>query len=152
MKHKNGFVICVDTWAGDVNMRLAPEFQNYMQLKNGMPTLYHKFLARMKQHQLIDMVFPLVLPSIVASRFLSYVNWKFDVIYLDSAHELGETLVELILYYQLLRPGGIMFGDDTDWFPAVKHDVEMFAKYKGVELVMLTDVPGGQWLIQKPME
>jgi hypothetical protein len=37
---------------------------------------------------------------------------KFYLIYLDSAHEQGETLIELALYWNILQPGGVLFGDD----------------------------------------
>lgn len=114
-----------------------------------MPSLYKKFISRMKHHNLQDTVFPFTLPSIVAARAMANFNWIIDIIYVDSAHELGETVVELTLYYQLLRPGGLLMGDDWEGFPAVRHDVQMFADCKGLELVHLP-LLGGQWLIQKP--
>jgi len=48
-----------------------------------------------------------------------------QVIYLDSAHEKGETLLELHTAFRALSPGGVLFGDDTAW-PAVRHDVLAF--------------------------
>jgi hypothetical protein len=38
----------------------------------------------------------------------------------------GETRIELHLYFQLLRPGGLLMGDDYQDFPAVRADVDEF--------------------------
>ena len=45
--------------------------------------------------------FDLPLPSVLTARLLYLLGYRLDVIYLDSAHELGETLVELHLLYQV---------------------------------------------------
>ena len=50
-----------------------------------------------------------------------------DVIYLDSAHEVEETLIEVKLAYSVLKPYGILFGDDWAW-DGVRHDVVKFAR------------------------
>ena len=39
-------------------------------------------------------------------------KYRPDVIYLDSAHLRDETLLELVLAWRVLAPGGILFGDD----------------------------------------
>lgn len=139
------FVLCIDTWLGDVNMRLNPVFDKFIRLRNGKPQLYDIFMSNVMANNLQDVIFPLTLPSIVAARLVGHLNWKVDVIYIDSAHEVGETLVELILYYQLLRPGGVLLGDDYTSFPGVKHDVDMFAAYLGVKPV----VKDNQWFLVK---
>ena len=51
------------------------------------------------------------------------------MIYLDSAHEQGETLIELALYWNILQPGGILFGDDWSWM-TVRCDVKKFVYAK----------------------
>jgi len=50
-----------------------------------------------------------------------------QVIYLDIAHEEHETLIELQLAWDILSPGGVLFGDDWNW-DAVRDDVTKFAK------------------------
>ena len=49
-----------------------------------------------------------------------------DVIYLDSAHEPDETFLELTSCWDLLRPGGVLLGDDWGW-EAISADVTRFA-------------------------
>lgn len=124
-------VLCVDTWLGDINMRSAQSFRKFMRLKGGNPTLYHTFMNRVISHNQTDVTFPFVTTSLLAARTISVFNWIVDIVFIDSAHEIGETLSELLLYFQLLRPGGLMIGDDYRDFPAVKHDVDLFVKMKG---------------------
>lgn len=49
------------------------------------------------------------------------------------------------LFWTVLRPGGVLFGDDYGW-TQVKHDVDKFVRKFNVELVL----HGGTWHIQKP--
>jgi len=60
---------------------------------------------------------------------LAVLKYKIDIVYLDSAHEAGETFMELNLYYDLLKKGGVIFGDDYKVFPAVRKDVDLFSKF-----------------------
>lgn len=62
------------------------------------------------------------------------LEYNVDAIYLDSAHEYGETFLELMMYWEVLKPGGVLFGDDYHGFPAVKHDVDLFVTMKGLNL------------------
>jgi hypothetical protein len=126
-------------------MRLAPSFDSFIY-QDGRPTIYQTFMGRMVAEGLQEDVYPLPFPSTVAARYLSLLNWQIDLIYVDSAHEAGETLVELIMYYQLLRPGGLLMGDDYNMFPAVKRDVDTFCQFKGVTVFLFDE----QWVVMKP--
>jgi len=144
---RTGIVLCVDTWQGDVNMRLGSQFQNFMSLQHGHPTVYDVFLQRVLFHNLTEHIFPLAMPSLTAARLLAVTNWVIDVIYVDSSHEQGETLIELHMYFSLLRPGGILLGDDWTVFPAVRHDVSLFAKCVNRTVSLIAD---NVWMLTKP--
>merc|ERR1719510_1146260 len=63
------------------------------------------------------MILPLPATSVVALRLAAVLAQRGtvpapQVIYLDSAHEEGEVLLELGLAWLALAPGGIVFGDD----------------------------------------
>merc|ERR1712048_856774 len=79
-----------------------------------------------------DIVLPLRVTSVIGMRLLrrlereGRVNALPQVIYLDSAHEQGETLLEVQEAWQLLAAPGILFGDDWSW-PGVRADVTAFA-------------------------
>ena len=89
---------------------------------------------------LSETVLPLTMSSTAAARLLDMMQWTIDVIYVDTAHEQGDTLVELHYYYSLLRPGGLLLGDDYEWFPSVNHDVDVFARCVNASVVLLGDI------------
>mmetsp|Transcript_46127 Transcript_46127/g.93007 ORF Transcript_46127/g.93007 Transcript_46127/m.93007 type:complete len:386 (+) Transcript_46127:49-1206(+) len=143
-----GLCICVDTWLGDATMRKEPFYKAYMDLEHGFPKLNEIFLQRVLAEGMQDTIFPLQLPGTTAARMIYLLGYKVDVIYVDSAHERGDTLAELHLYWQLLRPGGLLLGDDYYGFPAVRHDVRAFATCNGVAIDTFY---GEQWLVRKPL-
>ena len=144
----NAMLVCIDTWQGDVNMRLGKNFQEFMSINHGTPRLYHKFLSRVVEFGMTNYIYPLPMTSIIGARILALTHWKIDMIYLDSAHEVGETFAELVLYFQLVRKGGLLMGDDYSGFPAVKHDVDLFVKLYG-DLLIFDLMDPSQWAIIK---
>lgn len=133
LKNKNipAIVICIDTWCGDINMWLKSNFSNIMNKRDGHPKLFESFISTVRRYTADDIVIPLQVSSVVAARMLEVLKYKVDMVYLDSAHEAGETFMELNLYYDLLRSGGVIFGDDYNIFPAVKKDVDLFSTFIG---------------------
>ena len=149
LRSSGGLMICVDTWLGDINMRMSSNFQEFMQLNNGDPVTYHHFMKSMIDAGNQKTVVPLRLPSIVAARTLRVTNYNIDAVYLDSAHEAGETFLEAAMYYDLLQPGGVIFGDDYHLFPAVKRDIDAFSKFVRSNLMFTSS--GKVWFIYKPV-
>jgi len=141
---KRGFdsssVVCVDPWTGDVNMwawnkgRTGPNHFNYLEMdKMGEPRIYETFLSNVHSEGQQDVIVPIRATSLVAMRLVARLHKEKrlpqlpDVIYLDSAHEKDETLMELRDARNILQPGGILFGDDWMW-EAVRGDVTTFAQ------------------------
>jgi hypothetical protein len=116
VKRNQGVLLCVDTWCGDVNMWLGKAFSSTMGKQDGNPDLYHHFMKRILANGLEDTVIPIRVSSVVAARMLKVLGYQIHFVYLDSAHEAGETFLEMNLFYDLLRPGGILLGDDFSWF------------------------------------
>lgn len=143
----DGILLCVDTWCGDINMWLLDFFDSVMNKSDGNPKIFDHFMNSMIDHKLTQKVIPLRISSIAGARMLKVLNYTIDFIYLDSAHEAGETFLELMLYHDLLKNNGILFGDDYYTFPAVKHDVDLFCNYFGYKLFFTGD--NDTWLIQK---
>lgn len=144
-KDEERLVICADTWQGATMMRLGSH-PKIFSMKHGFPNIGEVFLRRMLSEGLEKTIVPLAFPSIGTARLLYLLGYKLDLIYVDSAHELGETLVELHMFYQLLRPGGMLMGDDLSW-PAVHHDVSSFAACHNLSFSQF----GKQWFVQKPL-
>ncbi|PSC69003.1 histidine triad nucleotide-binding 3 [Micractinium conductrix] len=129
-----GTLLCIDSWTGDLNMVLHPDFVPAMARDaSGNPRIYERFMQEMVANQLTGTVVPLRLPSTTGARLLSTLQWTVDVLYLDSAHEFGETFLELTMWWEVLRPGGVMMGDDYVWH-SVKHDLDLFVKINGLTL------------------
>lgn len=147
VKRENGVLLCVDTFCGDINMWLMDNFASTMNKLDGNPKLYHLFMSNMMKNNLDNTVIPLRVSSIVGARMLKVLKYEIDFVYVDSAHEAGETFTELMLYHDLLKKNGIIFGDDYYGFPAVKYDVDLFCKYFNYTLTFTGD--SDTWMIQK---
>ena len=147
LKQNDGLLLCIDTWCGDINMWLMDGFHDTMNKNDGNPKIYDLFMLNMIKNNLNNNVIPLRVSSIVGARMLKVLNYEIDFVYLDSAHEAGETFMELMLYHDILKNNGILFGDDYYGFPAVKYDVDLFCKYYNYQLTFTGD--GDTWIIQK---
>jgi hypothetical protein len=125
-------LLCIDPFTGDVNMWCDEwGIRPWLMITDGAPRVYDQFMVNMIDHKRQYLVLPMVATSIVGFRSITRLQSqnklpKVDLIYLDSAHEEYETYVELNLAWDILRPGGFIFGDDWDW-PAVRSDVRKFA-------------------------
>jgi predicted O-methyltransferase YrrM len=169
-------ICCVDPFTGDVNTWLwekearARGEWRYLKLSAGRPTIYERFLANVRQAGHDDILVPLPATSLVAMRLIRVLvdegrlSRVPEVIYLDAAHEPGETLLELQNAWQLLNPGGVLFGDDWSW-PSVRGDVRTFARTVEAETGRMVAflrrfeesyldgnvfLYGGQWVLFKP--
>ena len=105
-------------------------------------------MRRVASEGLTEVLHPLPISAQAGARLLYLLGYRVDVVYLDTAHERGETLAEAHLYFQLLRPGGLLIGDDIDTqFEAVNQDIRIFAKCQNATLAKLGD--GFHWFIRK---
>ncbi|CAD7938693.1 unnamed protein product [Amoebophrya sp. A120] len=163
-------ILCIDPWTGDLNTWANKdhdvEVQHWMSpVRDGRFLLFDHFMTnvqfKISRHLSPLHILPFHATSMVGGRFLKAMKWHPDVIFLDSSHEAHETLLELKLYYEVLAPGGILFGDDFSW-PGVKNDVLTFVAEMGwgrdperifdFEILPATTSSGGSvllWLIHK---
>lgn len=146
-------VLCIDTWLGDlaswvtrVDSHSRAGFDDV--LVDGRSRLYDQFMLNMIGHNMTDTVVPFSVTSTVGARWLAYQNYQADLIYVDAAHEQGESELELELYWKQVKPGGVMAGDDYPGWAAVKHDVDDFVKRYGLTVKF---APSGlTWYVVKP--
>lgn len=170
-------IVCIDPFCGDVNMwswerekKQTGEWQ-FLKLQRGRPTIFDRFLANVTAAGHSDIVLPITATSIVGLKLLRrlFLEGRLavlpDVIYLDSAHEPDETLLELKSSWRTLNEGGVLFGDDWSW-SAVRNDVVTFTKnitqnsarleqlqaqhphFEAVDGVLI-DREYGQWILAK---
>jgi hypothetical protein len=141
--------ICIDTWLGSTENWMKPEPRPHMRLEGGHPTLYRQFIANVVSCNAVDDVYPLPMSSTVGARLLHGLRIEADVIYVDAAHEEEELALDLMLFWRVLRPGGVMFGDDylPRWV-GVMRAVDRFAHERGLEL----EIDAEKWLVRRPLE
>lgn len=131
-------IICVDPFCGYASMwerekalREANEWL-YVGIDSvAQPTIYRRFLANLIAADHQDIVLPIPVTSLAGMSLLKRLHGTGrlgalpDVIYLDAGQEPGETMLELSTAWDLLPPGGVLFGDDWDREP-VRADVQSF--------------------------
>ena len=139
-------VLCIDTWLGSAVHWQNPNYFKELKLKNGFPSFYYEFLSNVLNFDLQDLILPLPVPSSIAFRLLSAKNILADLIYIDGSHDYEDVSSDIQLYWQLLRPGGILFGDDWG-FTDVKRSVVEFSEK--IRLPFCISGPD-KWAIQKP--
>lgn len=148
-------VLCIDPFTGDVNMwdwerDLAMHNRwRFLRLVNGAPTIRQRFLANVVSAGFQQTIVPMQATSIVGLKYLQRLIQRGvvprpDVVYVDSAHEEGETLIELRTAWATVRPAGLLLGDDLDWV-AVRRDVERFSTETNAEVLTF----GNQWAIRR---
>lgn len=129
-------IVCVDPFTGDADMwawEASRPGWKFLRLEDGIPTIYKRFLANVYCNQHNDIIFPINCTTSVGVKLLSRLREEGRItsfpnyIYLDSAHEPDETLLELRLCWSLLEDNGVLFGDDWGW-EAVRNDVLTFSR------------------------
>ena len=126
--------ICVDTWLGSNDtLWLNENFRKSLLLQGGYPTMYRQFIRNILDSGIAERVFPLPMTSTAAYHVLRRLRVRADVVYIDAGHEEEEVAIDLSLYYRLLKPNGVLFGDDYGprW-PGVVAAVNKFAAQTGV--------------------
>jgi hypothetical protein len=142
--------ICVDTWLGsNAEIWLDPEVRASLRLEGGYPTMFRQFVANVVSRDAQDVVYPLPMTSTAAARVLERLGIVADVVYIDAGHEYEDVAADVRLYWPLLRPGGLMFGDDfEERWPGIQRAVVQFACRHGLAL----ETQEEKWLLPKPLD
>lgn len=134
-------IVCLDPFVGDWAMwerhkdQLSKGSWDWLLTdRHGIPRIYATFLANLRAAGHEDVVLPVPATGTIGTKVISRLvqlgrlGTLPQVIYLDSAHEPEETLVELRRAWLALAPGGVLFGDDYESVTEVRNDVDAFAK------------------------
>ena len=140
-------VLCVDTWLGSNTFWQDPVLRLSLKTEHGHPTIYRQFLANVINEGLTDTLFPFPMTSLSAAKLLAAYNVQADLSYIDAAHGEYEVYGDMIHFWPLVRPGGILFGDDySNYWSGVVNAVDRFAREMGLRL----ETSDGKWSIAKP--
>lgn len=117
----NAAILSVDTFCGGIDH--WTKANEKIQFHYGRVDLYYKFIANVITHGCDDVIVPLSLDSLNAARLLKELWIKPDLVYLDASHEEGDVRRDLDVYWDLLKPGGVLMADDISrHFPGVVED------------------------------
>ena len=74
---------------------------------------------------------------------------EIDMIHIDASHEYESVMEDILLWWQLLRSGGVMLGDDYQraW-PGVIKAVNEFTSKRNLTLTL--SKTGTKWIVWKP--
>lgn len=141
------YFISIDTWLGSN----APYWERdkhrpSLQITAGYPTMFRQFAFNMTTLGLEQSVTAMPMTASCAFDILADIGAVADLIYIDAGHHFYEAHTDISLFYDLLRPGGIMLGDDyIETFPGVVQAVNRFAADKN--LILKCDT--GKWAFCK---
>lgn len=119
-------VVCVDTWLGSVehwhNSALVTG-----KLVFGHPILiYQQFISNVIHAKMENNITPFPIDSINGGHTLKRLGVLADLVYIDAGHEYESVMLDLKIYKDIVRPGGIMLIDDAHYGPIQQAVVEVF--------------------------
>lgn len=103
-------IVCVDTFLGSVEHWNKVSFN--MTFDNGRPDVYKTFISNVIQTNNTKVITPFPVDSHNGQQVLDYYGVQADMIYIDAGHDFDAVVKDIEGYKKLLRPGGILLGDD----------------------------------------
>jgi predicted O-methyltransferase YrrM len=140
-------IVCIDTFLGSPEHWTNPEFRPGLRLRHGQPRLYDQFLSNVIHEGVQDVITPFPISSTAAAFVLMRAPVRPDLVYVDAGHEYEDVRRDIELYWELLRPGGVLIGDD---FLPMWHGVIRAASEFAAQRRLNLQVTGEKWVVQKP--
>ena len=112
-KTTNFELICVDTFLGSITH--SENDKKYLKFKHVYPQIYQEFLNRTKYFKNTQYICPFPQTSTSAMAFFKVKNILFDYIVVDASHESLDIYLDLMSAWLILKPNGIIVGDDFLW-------------------------------------
>jgi SAM-dependent methyltransferase len=134
-------IVCVDTWLGSPEHWVTNDHKIYesLRIKNGMPQIYFTFLANVVRAGLTDFITPFPMTSDNAAIIFAKLGVRFDLVYVDAAHEYGPAKRDFAQYFDLLAEDGLLIADDYRHWAGVTRAADEFAAERGLRRIA---VPG----------
>ena len=112
-------VYCIDTWLGSPEHYLSSAGDEWgiekLSINEKGPQFFEDFLVNIHEAYYGDYILPMRADSHSALSYLKNMSAKFDVIYIDGAHDEIAVFRDTTLASQLLASGGAICGDDFGW-------------------------------------
>lgn len=130
---KKARIVCVDTFLGSPEHMDGEWASNGLGRKNGIPCLFDVFRNNTKILKNNDIIYPFPISSMEAAHFMLKKQAEFDLIYVDGSHEYESVLMDITLFWKILKKGGIMVFDDAKW-TGVDRSINEFFRDKDVSI------------------
>jgi len=119
-KHKPDCkVYCIDTWLGSPEHYLSSAGNEWdigkLSITEKGPQFFEDFLVNIHEAGYQKDILPMRADSHSALTYLQKLGAKFDIIYIDGAHDEIAVFRDTSLAHQLLKDGGLICGDDFGW-------------------------------------
>lgn len=140
-------ILCIDTWLGALEFWTdQDDASRYgaLALRHGYPSVYYQFLANVCHAGLRDRIVPFPQTSATAALWLRCQGLSAEAIYIDGSHEEEDVYQDLADYWEVLEPGGVIFGDDYAW-DGVRLAVDRFARERRLEVGFDAD----KWVLRR---
>ena len=117
----------VDTWKGSSN---SPRLRRIVR-KHGGSILPH-FLTNMKTGHVLDVIHPIPMDSVSASK--RYKDKSLHFVFIDANHDYEYVMADLQAWYTKVKVGGLLAGDDFGTKPGVRKAVNEFFDGRKVKI------------------
>lgn len=141
-------ILCVDTWLGGDRAYVEHSYIDDTLPRGGRLRLLDIFMTNVLSAGLQNVIYPMPSTSADAAESLRFMGVTADLIYVDAAHTEPEVAADLENYWPVLRPGGVMIGDDyvAENWPGVVMAADAFAARHGLSL----EEANGKFVVRKP--
>lgn len=113
-EYTNDFeIVCIDTFYGSYEMWVG--IVQFLTLRQGKPDIYEKFIANVIHKGYTDNITPFPIDTHNGFLALKYLGVQADMIYIDAGHDYFSVITDLQDSQQILKPGGIILGDDYSY-------------------------------------
>jgi predicted O-methyltransferase YrrM len=129
-----GTVWAIDTWEGSPETDFDPDFK-----AGGPEWLYGEFTKSMREN-----VKPVRLSSVEAAYMFEAIEDRFDLIFIDGAHDYASVVADISAWRPLLAEGGTLCGHDYWPGSDVRKAVD--------ELLVVSNPAGSIWREKKLVE
>ncbi|CAI8607731.1 unnamed protein product [Vicia faba] len=136
-------ILCIDDFRGWAGFR--DDFK-YIEILNGDVWLYYHFLQNIATFNRTGSVLPLPFTTVSALTKLCELGVWPDLVEIDAGHDFLSAWSDINWGFQILRPGGVIFGHD--YFNGadnrgVGRAVDLFARIHNFKV----EVDGEHWVI-----
>lgn len=139
-------IYCVDTWLGSREIWRNAHLRETNPRRHGYPQVYFQFLHNVYVSGFSSRIVPLPMASRHGAEVLRENGIAAELIYIDASHDYVDVRDDLVHYWPLLAPGGVMFGDDYHAFSGVRTAVEEFALIRHLKVELFD---GNFWVMRK---